>query len=647
MDELWNEYESIAGPFALPRDRFEAHANNELASGANMEKFLDVSGILVLYYEDKMLQEGYQGVCQLLSEYAPHLSDEAANWCNENPINGDAVVRCMLAAMEYPPPEHRIQQLLEIYNQNSQESASRSDDYKRIHMFLRKFSLEDLFEDAGGQLELAQGLAAAFFYREKWEELYGHLREQIREKHPQREIELAPLLNMINGRMGSVGLDASVHAANSTSTPDDKQIQAEVTAAAAAAAVTAGGGDNDVAVSMTIPPVRDSIGSANLLHTTREDWLRKNAKIGKLYNQRSKGFCRTFELASISPGFRLYLTIWLFAGALQLYLYFLHFMAMVSWRVFVPVKSDYWHAVGYFCVLVALFFFIGPALTTVGKTLFQWVYVDDLVWYGSTDWSKEWLDHPDRQKRYDPRDGHYKSRRTFPGDESAWNKLEAVDAENPVPYHLKHVLPPSYRATIWGFPVTSLFPRSFLFVSLFVLTVPVPLIYAVVKMAIDGQSILSVSGYYCEWCVLIGLCVHIAVIIFTWSLGLATKYGEIYRHRKHNSEASRNGMPTRKITSNQLLMSELALDAETVMNNLAVFLVTYATIMILYWLTSTSEVEFPMKWIVTVLVSFLLLLVIREVLRDDHLATRVVILRDLYMGQNPQLTPNHPRKNSV
>ena len=620
-DGYWDEYNELAGSkFALSRDRFEAHVENEIIAGGNMEKFLDAEGILLLFYEEKMLLEGYQGVRELLEEYGPHLlveTDVAAIWCNENPLNGEAVVRSMQEAMEFPPPPHKVQQLLDMYSSNAQEHASRSDDYRRIHMFLRKLSLGELFsEDESTTKDIAKVLATRFFHHEKWNDLYAFLLERIRTKYPRREIELAPLLNMISSRTGTgmAGAESTVFAANSTSTHDEKGIHIDEEH------IHQNGDD----IVVPIPSVAAS--SVALLHTTREDWLRKNARIGRLYNLYSRNCFKGFELASLSPGFRFYLTIWLVAGAVQLYLYFIHFMGMVSWRIFVPVVSDYWHAVGYFCILVAQFFFIGPALTTVAKTVYQWVYVDDMIWYGDDNWSEKWLKNPEKQKRYDPRDGHFKNRAMLHGDETLWNNLEHVDAVNPVPSHLLHVLPPVYRATVWGLPVNSMFPKSFIFISLFVLTVPVPLIYALVKLIVEGQGIISISGYFCEWCALVGLCTHVFIMIFTWALGLATKYGEFYRHRKNNSESQRNGTPPKKITSNQLLMAELALDAETVMSNLAVFLVTYAAIMMLYWLTSTSEVEFPLKWIVTVLVSFLLLLVIREILRDDHLATRVALL---------------------
>ena len=514
----------------------------------------------------------------------------------------------MLATMEkdYPDAPEALAELgsvVEVVEARAKLIEKKKGDGQKLDTFLRKFFLRIPPWDGVEGEDKAAELLSTYYFRKRWTDLYDVLKT-----HYPKALELTELANYLydseeeppqlldTQTRGHVGYTLS---------------QKTYTETQGGEGLTSGqsgsGGDVDTKMS-TQPkpsfPAEDSVAAvvaARRPEMTRKFWLESNAKIAKhYYRYRKGGFIkRMTRNVGLTVAFRVYYGVILLLAAVYWLAYAVHFEYQLLWKLFtsVPVANGgFLPQLGLVCMLWVSIYMFASFLTTITKTLTQWVFLDDAIFFGDVNFAKLWEERVDTKQ--------HRPRLT-----SIMNPLYTRRPRNPVPLHLTAVLPPHMRLTVFGLPTSRNLCREWYLAGMILFTTVIPLFYAVIRSPVEGQNIFFAVPYFIEWCVGYGIAVHAVLFAYAWSLSVRSKYRAYYEWRKFKRPQGVS------LGADPAVLPEWGMDQTTVGQNSIAFFCSLAPVIIMFWMTFRSEAE-SSEWSGIALAALFCLFIIREVVRD-------------------------------
>eukprot|EP01059_Diplonema_ambulator_P035757 TRINITY_DN8565_c0_g1_i3.p1 TRINITY_DN8565_c0_g1~~TRINITY_DN8565_c0_g1_i3.p1 ORF type:complete len:1076 (+),score=270.49 TRINITY_DN8565_c0_g1_i3:184-3228(+) len=472
----------------------------------------------------------------------------------------------------------------------------RLQDIDLIGSFLRRFFARYEPQDGATGEEKATDLTMAYRLREQWPQLA----ELLRETYP-RALEIKELQNLSSADMGVGSTVGSLHAPTTTDVVDGSDNSGAAT-----------GNHVNPLEAPKRPLKKQKHGSqgaesednltlpASPKLPTRREWLFTNARIARYYHHHKKSpawFSIMREIFT-SVVFRVHLMLCLAAAAICISIGCIHFMSFLTLRIFSSYRSGFLETLGMSCLFVTSMFAIVSLLTTVFKTLHQWCFMDDDVFFGDVDYAKKW-----EEKKEDFASYGYT---TVPS--------------NPPHYDLVHLLPPQYQVTVFALPTSKQFQREVYCMVIIFATLIVPVLYAVIYVSVLGENVFVSLAAFFEWWLGAGMTIHLVLWLHTWGLSIRSKY------RAYALWAATTDV---RYDHDTYLLSEWGADRRTVIINLGLVVALSLPALLMFWITAHSTIGVTVRWSIVLLVVVGLILIIREFVRDARYQRQLPYVVDI------------------
>ena len=331
----------------------------------------------------------------------------------------------------------------------------------------------------------------------------------------------------------------------------------------------------------------------------RTKWLYENARIARMY-QRHEGWEGNFlalflQEVGISPGFRIFFTIWLVAASVLALAIAFHSLFVIISRVFTPVEYVFLTSTTLFSCFILSTILIGTFLTAIDRVLKGWIFIDDETYYGDQNFADS-----------------YNKKLEAEGDDTldkVRNKVKHTECV--------HLLPPCEERTFLLLPggKKGWWRRELWMGIIVVATTFAPFFYAIIAALADQENAYETLGRFVQWNLLTGLTFILLYWVYMWYHGMRMKYALFKRNKR---------LPGNVPKSRDLdLLQEWGLDESSVRRNIYILLIAGVPIFVMFWLQSYEGIRVTADWIITVAIVILALLMLREVWRSDSWKERV------------------------
>eukprot|EP00659_Diplonema_papillatum_P007567 gene7567-11593_t len=347
--------------------------------------------------------------------------------------------------------------------------------------------------------------------------------------------------------------------------------------------------------------------------TGRTRWLHENAKIARKYHAQFHGnaFAAFARAIGVSPGFRVYVSIWIAAVIVLSVLFGFNGLFMLLTRTFIPVDYEYLTVVAMFSCFVLAVTFLGSFLTTMERIAKGWVLMDDETFFADEDYATLYNDKTGASRRR--RNDRRRQRSDVPGDGAAADDDYDDDAPEPLSNPANetgcpHLLPPYTSRTFLLLPSGRRWLRRETWLGVLVLaTVVVPLFYAVIRTAVEGDAVYAAVGFFVEWNIAAFCALCALYFVYMWYFAMRKKYAAWKRNKQGDVS---------KAVDIEFLQ-EFGLDERSVRRNLIVVVGSAVPLVITFWIVSYEDIHVTADWIISAAVVAILLLCLRECCRTD------------------------------
>eukprot|EP01062_Namystynia_karyoxenos_P038118 TRINITY_DN27695_c0_g1_i1.p1 TRINITY_DN27695_c0_g1~~TRINITY_DN27695_c0_g1_i1.p1 ORF type:complete len:1269 (+),score=333.56 TRINITY_DN27695_c0_g1_i1:184-3807(+) len=450
-----------------------------------------------------------------------------------------------------------------------------------------------------------------------WERVHA----VIAEMHPEMSAELAELLAAAQGTPGVASEERATREGDPGWQPVKPAVRGDYDAVpSAGGALPEGGAEAPMPMrakqpvpasrrSSAAPPLQPAVAaavvSAARLGWTRERWLFENSQWARLYYARPRcSFWRTMLDIAVSVGFRFYFALLLYGVCALTLVVTWRSVSVTLTRLFVPQHDGMWASVGTFSILVMGTFFVGAWATQLSKVVWQWVLLDDDALFADESFrgADKVLDRVLKVANKYPCSPHRQR--------CAEPKPHGRAAGVPLPLH--GLLPPPlgpWSHTLWGLPSGSCARREVYLTVLVFSTTILPVLYGVIRASSEGHNVAVVASHYVVWNLAAAPLLVAAVWGHAWFLAARLKYRAVRSFRKFPEGSTWNqSLP---------LLSEWGLDPPSVARNLGALALSLFPLIITWWVSSSQELHLSITWIVLGLAVCVLMLAVREAVRDS------------------------------
>eukprot|EP01063_Lacrimia_lanifica_P006377 TRINITY_DN1385_c0_g2_i1.p1 TRINITY_DN1385_c0_g2~~TRINITY_DN1385_c0_g2_i1.p1 ORF type:complete len:1219 (+),score=421.99 TRINITY_DN1385_c0_g2_i1:60-3716(+) len=344
--------------------------------------------------------------------------------------------------------------------------------------------------------------------------------------------------------------------------------------------------------------------------TGHTKWLHENARIARMYERWSPDknpFSTFFVEIGISPGFRVYLTLWLVGAALSCFFAGFHSLWSMLDHLFIPYeKTAVLRQSGTLLTCISAFYFFGLYFTAIQRVIIGWVFLDDETFYGDQDFSVVYNEKRVRES----------------GDKGVKLVSNPVSKTN-----CAHLLPPCRTNTFLMLPAgkKSFITRKVWMAILVWATVIIPFFYAVIAAAIQKENLYSAVGYFVHWNWNCANALVFAYFCYQWYYALRKKYRAWKVCSNHDGRWREDAG----------ILYEFALDERSARRNLLTLLVTVIPIFAYFWYVAYDKRHYGGTWLAIVVIALFFLVAWREMWRVDSLADKIpisiVVLMGVYM----------------
>ena len=280
--------------------------------------------------------------------------------------------------------------------------------------------------------------------------------------------------------------------------------------------------------------------------TGRELWLAANARRAA---GGSRGVAAAVDAVGLSSGFRRYALFWGVAAAALLVACAAQQSLALLLAAFAPEQGR-WQSAGLVCCFVAGVFVVGSLLGHVRGVLAEWAGLTPAEYYGDAD-------------------------------------LSGADGGNPVPPHLRPVLPPCVRRTFLRLPTCAWVPRHAYMAAAQAALLVVPLVGGVVRTAAEGGSVFQFLGTVSEWSVAAATAGLLLLWVHGWANALALKASRLRAPRGGGGAWYANGG----------VLAEFGLDARSTGRSLLVLAAAAALLLVPFWVNTQTSSDMPLAWV--------------------------------------------------
>ena len=313
-------------------------------------------------------------------------------------------------------------------------------------------------------------------------------------------------------------------------------------------------------------------------NTGRESWLLSNARYANRARKSRSSLSLFIEAVGFSSTFHHFVTFWLISSCTFTVLYGLQLLTNLFLAMFLPTSTNgTWQSIGLICLFFLLTFFLGSYFTQVRRVILGWAFMTEAAYFADRDFS-----------------------------------LVGENNPNPPPSHLKASLPPIVKRTILMLPTGKYLKREFYLGLIIVVMGVAPIIFALASVAVKGETITHAVGEWVVWNLSCSTILVTLVWAYGWCCATVRKWRVV---RKQNSSST---PPSSKWYSNPQLLQEWGLDKGNLSINIALFVISFTILCVVYWAHTRNSSSLSVTWTVVCLLIICSIQGLRELWRSDY-----------------------------